>query len=287
MREYKVAILGAGGVGKSALTSQYVQGVFLEEYDPTIEDSYRKQTVLDDRSYSLEILDTAGIEQFTAMRELYIRNSEGFVLAYSITDRNSFEELRSLRDQVVRLKDNFSVPIVLVGNKCDLAAERAVSLAEAQLQAKQWGNTSFFETSAKDCLNINEAFESLIRQLARRDSAVGSSLRNPSISGSSFDSAQTRIHHRPSRQVLAVKKSLARLREKKSIRRLTSVMSFAHLNQNQAYPSPPQSTASSPNLLLEVDQLAQAPEIPYTAAVIPEDRREQKHKSRHKACVVM
>ncbi|PRT54453.1 Ras-related protein Rap-1b [Wickerhamiella sorbophila] len=284
MREYKVAVLGAGGVGKSALTSQYVQGVFLEEYDPTIEDSYRKQTVIDDRSYGLEILDTAGIEQFTAMRELYIRNSEGFVLAYSVTDRNSFEELKSLRDQVVRLKDNFNVPMVLVGNKCDLAETRAVSLAEAQLLAKQWGNASFFETSAKEYLNINEAFESLVRQLARRDSAVGSSLRNPSISGSSFDSVQTRIHHRPSKQVLAVKRSLARLKEKKSIRRFTSVMSFAHLNE--AYPSPPQSTSSSPNLQ-EVDHLAQAPEIPYAAAHIPEERREQKHKSRHKACVVM
>lgn len=286
MREYKLAILGAGGVGKSALTSQYVQGVFLEEYDPTIEDSYRKQTVIDDRNYSLEILDTAGIEQFTAMRELYIRNSEGFVLVYSVTDRNSFEELKTLRDQVVRLKDNFSVPIVLVGNKADLDDQRKVPTVEAQLQAKQWGNTAFFETSAKTSMNIDEVFAALVRQMARRDSAVGSSLRNPSISGSSFDSVQTRIHHKPSRQVLAVKKSIARLREKKSIRRLTSVMSFVHVTDQ--YPSPPQSTASSPNLIEEVDQLAQAPEIPYTTGVVPEDSRGSKPKSRrHKVCQIM
>ncbi|CAD1475463.1 unnamed protein product [Heterotrigona itama] len=62
MREYKIVVLGSGGVGKSALTVQFVQGIFVEKYDPTIEDSYRKQVEVDGQQCMLEILDTAGTE---------------------------------------------------------------------------------------------------------------------------------------------------------------------------------------------------------------------------------
>ena len=62
MREYKIVVLGSGGVGKSALTVQFVQGIFVEKYDPTIEDSYRKQVVIDGETCLLDILDTAGQE---------------------------------------------------------------------------------------------------------------------------------------------------------------------------------------------------------------------------------
>ncbi|KAK7713035.1 Ras-related protein rsr1 [Botryosphaeria dothidea] len=69
-REYHIVVLGSGGVGKSCLTAQFVQNVWIESYDPTIEDSYRKAIDVDGRSVVLEILDTAGTEQFTAMRYL-------------------------------------------------------------------------------------------------------------------------------------------------------------------------------------------------------------------------
>ena len=89
MRDYKIVVLGAGGVGKSSITVQFVQGVYVESYDPTIEDSYRKQIEVDGRACDLEILDTAGVAQFTAMRELYIKSGKGFLLVYSVTDENS------------------------------------------------------------------------------------------------------------------------------------------------------------------------------------------------------
>jgi small GTP-binding protein len=60
MKEYKLVVLGSGGVGKSALTVQFVQGIFVEKYDPTIEDSYRKQVEIDGQQCMMEILDTAG-----------------------------------------------------------------------------------------------------------------------------------------------------------------------------------------------------------------------------------
>ncbi len=68
MREFKVVVLGSGGVGKSALTVQFVSGCFMEKYDPTIEDFYRKEIEVDGSPCVLEILDTAGTEQFASMR---------------------------------------------------------------------------------------------------------------------------------------------------------------------------------------------------------------------------
>ena len=91
MREYKIVVLGSGGVGKSALTVQFVQGIFVEKYDPTIEDSYRKQVEVDGQQCMLEILDTAGTEQFASMRDLYIKNGQGFIVAYSITNHQTFQ----------------------------------------------------------------------------------------------------------------------------------------------------------------------------------------------------
>lgn len=90
MREFKVVVLGSGGVGKSALTMQFVSGTFMEKYDPTIEDFYRKEIEVDSAPCVLEILDTAGTEQFASMRDLYIKNGQGFVVVYSITSHQTF-----------------------------------------------------------------------------------------------------------------------------------------------------------------------------------------------------
>lgn len=91
MKEYKVVVLGSGGVGKSALTVQFVTGTFIEKYDPTIEDFYRKEIEVDSSPSVLEILDTAGTEQFASMRDLYIKNGQGFILVYSLVNQQSFQ----------------------------------------------------------------------------------------------------------------------------------------------------------------------------------------------------
>lgn len=100
MREFKVVVLGSGGVGKSALTVQFVTGCFMEKYDPTIEDFYRKEIEVDGSPSVLEILDTAGTEQFASMRDLYIRNGQGFVIVYSITNHQTFQDIKTMREQV-------------------------------------------------------------------------------------------------------------------------------------------------------------------------------------------
>lgn len=167
MREYKIVVLGSGGVGKSALTVQFVQGIFVEKYDPTIEDSYRKQVEVDGQQCMLEILDTAGTEQFTAMRDLYMKNGQGFVLVYSITAQSTFNDLQDLREQILRVKDTDDVPMVLVGNKCDLEDERVVGKELGKSLASQF-NCAFMETSAKAKVNVVDIFYDLVRQINKK-----------------------------------------------------------------------------------------------------------------------
>merc|ERR1712061_231957 len=171
MREYKLVVLGSGGVGKSALTVQFVQGIFVERYDPTIEDSYRKSVELDGQQCMLEILDTAGTEQFTAMRDLYMKNGQGFVLVYSITATSTFNDLYEIRDQILRVKDSEDVPIILVGNKCDLEEEREVGRDQGQMLARNWGNCTFLESLAKAKVNVNDIFVDLVRQINKSSPA--------------------------------------------------------------------------------------------------------------------
>ncbi|KAG0036849.1 Ras- protein Rap-1b [Podila clonocystis] len=170
MREYKLVVLGSGGVGKSALTVQFVQSVFVDRYDPTIEDSYRKQVEVENQQCMLEILDTAGTEQFTAMRDLYMKNGQGFILVFSITAPATFDELTELHRQILRVKDTSSVPIVLVGNKCDLEEDRVVLRERGDQLSLRWG-MPFFETSARQRINVDEVFYALVKLINRQNPA--------------------------------------------------------------------------------------------------------------------
>jgi len=175
--EYNIVVLGAGGVGKSCITTQFVQNIWIEAYDPTIEDSYRKIVEVDGKSCILEILDTAGTEQFLSMREIYMKTGHGFLLVYSITNMNSLSVLADLRDQILRIKDADSTPMVLAGNKADLEEERVVSRNRAMHMARKWGNIPLYETSAKRKIGVQEVFVDLTRQMIHR--YAGAMARRP------------------------------------------------------------------------------------------------------------
>ncbi|KAF9523207.1 ras-like protein 1 [Crepidotus variabilis] len=169
-REYKVVVLGGGSVGKSALTVQFVQNHFLDEYDPTLEDSYRKQVLIEDEVVLVDVLDTAGQEEYWPMREQYMLSGEGFLLVYSIAERNSFNEISPVYEQILRVKDQDlgTVPVVVVGNKCDLEYERQVATSEGRDLAKHF-SCQFMETSAKFRLNVDEIFINLVLTIRRHN----------------------------------------------------------------------------------------------------------------------
>jgi GTPase KRas protein len=181
---YKLVVLGDGGVGKTALTIQLCLQHFVETYDPTIEDSYRKQVVIDGQPCMLEVLDTAGQEEYTALRDQWIRDGEGFVLVYSISSRSSFTRIKVFHHQIQRVKEsvasspsypgspmstggNQPVPIMLVGNKSDRVTEREVSTQEGHALARELG-CEFVEASAKNCVNVEKAFYDVVRILRRQ-----------------------------------------------------------------------------------------------------------------------
>jgi len=162
MTLYRLVVLGDGGVGKTALTIQLCLNHFVETYDPTIEDSYRKQVVIDDQPCILEVLDTAGQEEYTALRDQWIRDGEGFLLVYSITSRSTFERVEKFRTQILRVKETDRVPMVLVGNKCDIINKRDITREEGYFLAKRL-QCEFIETSAKTCANVEKAFYTVVR----------------------------------------------------------------------------------------------------------------------------
>jgi len=183
-KRYRIVVLGAGGVGKSALTLQYVQHNFFEHHDPTIEDAYQQRTVIDSEPCLLDILDTAGQVEFTAMREQYMRCGEGFIVCYSITDRHSFLECEEYRNLIIKVRAQDNVPIILVANKVDLdqgttntttsslslsgsgSYSRQVTREEGSSLAKKFG-CPFIETSAAHRKHVDDVFHTLVREIKR------------------------------------------------------------------------------------------------------------------------
>lgn len=176
---YKLCVLGDGGVGKTAMTIQLCANHFVEEYDPTIEDSYRKQVVIDERPCLMEVLDTAGQEEFTALRDQWIRDSEGFLVLYSITSRSSFEQLSSIMASIKRAKDSDNNVVMVVGNKCDLEHKREVAYLEGKRAADSY-LAMFREASAKTRENVEDAFYEVIRAIRLEDDKASLCLKEKS-----------------------------------------------------------------------------------------------------------
>lgn len=166
---YKVIMVGSGGVGKSALTLQFMYDEFVKDYEPTKADSYRKKILLDGKEIQIDILDTAGQEDYAAIRDNYFRSGEGFLCVFSITEPESLTAAHELREQILRVKNNENIPFLLVGNKADLEDRRAISEEAAKEQAAQW-HVSYVETSAKTKHNVNNVFIDILREISARKS---------------------------------------------------------------------------------------------------------------------
>ena len=144
----KIVILGKSLVGKSALTYRFICDKFPTEHDTTVEDQYKVSLTIDDIKCDLEILDTAGQDDYQTMLDTWIEFGNCFLLVYSIDDLESYKSLKTKLDRISQIKNNDKYSVVLVGNKCDLSeSERKVKKEDVDSFAKS-NNIVFLEASA-------------------------------------------------------------------------------------------------------------------------------------------
>jgi small GTP-binding protein len=153
----KIAVLGKTLVGKSALTFRFIKDRFPNEHDTTIEDQYTVPTQIDGIECRLEILDTAGQDDYQTMLDTWINSVDGYILVYSIDDKDSFNSTRMRYERIVKNKGRSNYSMIIVGNKCDLESKREVSREEAEKYCMGLG-VDFLETSALNKINVKESF---------------------------------------------------------------------------------------------------------------------------------
>ena len=158
----KIVVFGSGAVGKTAVIIHYIQGYFVCDFDPGIGSEYIKPVEIDGVTGYLDIIDTYGMEDYSVSAE--IRNGDGFILMYSITDRYSFEQIEHLHTDIVRLKDRENVPCAIFGNKSDKTDERVVSTSEGEELASRL-HCKFFEGSALTNMNIDQVFTDVVKDI--------------------------------------------------------------------------------------------------------------------------
>ncbi|KAN0014552.1 hypothetical protein ACTFIU_000870 [Dictyostelium citrinum] len=167
-KNYKLITLGSSGVGKTSISFRFVSNIFVTEYDPTVEDAYKKDYVFDGKELKLELIDTAGQEEYSSgLHDKAIRSCDGFILVFSITSRESFHKIKDLREKILWVKDKDRVPLVIVGNKSDMEKDRRVSKSEARSLAEEF-ECRYIETSAKTSENIELLFNTILGQVVEK-----------------------------------------------------------------------------------------------------------------------
>ena len=169
----KVIILGDSGVGKTSLMNQYVNKKFNAQYKATIgADFLTKEVTVDDRLVTMQIWDTAGQERFQSLGVAFYRGADSCVLVYDVQQPKTFDNLDSWRDEFLiqagpRDPDNF--PFVVLGNKIDVDS-RVVAQKRALAWCQAKGNIPYLETSAKEAINVEQAFQVIARNALKQES---------------------------------------------------------------------------------------------------------------------
>jgi len=197
-----ITICGDGGCGKSSITLRLVRSQWTHEYDPTIEDSYSVTRTVDGQPYLLSLTDTAGQEEYRSLWASSNLRSDAFLLVYDITAPASLHDtlpyfLNMIDMEADNREDTGQVPPVkiMAGNKCDLKEERRISSREGLEWARARG-CGFMETSARECVNVEETFALIVRRVveARRLHALPKSAQAAAsphhAAGNSFSRTQ-------------------------------------------------------------------------------------------------
>eukprot|EP01105_Mastigella_eilhardi_P004678 TRINITY_DN1624_c0_g1_i9.p1 TRINITY_DN1624_c0_g1~~TRINITY_DN1624_c0_g1_i9.p1 ORF type:complete len:199 (-),score=35.41 TRINITY_DN1624_c0_g1_i9:128-724(-) len=164
---YKIMLLGNAGVGKSSLVHRFADNTFNGTYTATIGIDFKTRAVeLDGQRIKLQIWDTAGQERYRNITAAYYRGADGVVLVYDIADEKSFQDVRCWMANI-QMNSAENVPVVLLGNKCDLEDTRVVTAVLGKQVADEF-QIPHFEASAKSAENVDDAFLAVIRTVMRR-----------------------------------------------------------------------------------------------------------------------
>ncbi|GAA5826780.1 hypothetical protein JCM3770_003987 [Rhodotorula araucariae] len=166
-KQRKVALLGSRSVGKSSLTVQFVDQHFVDSYYPTIENTFTKMVKYKGQDFQLDIIDTAGQDEFSILSSRHAVGLHGWILVYSVSSRSSFEMCSIIREKILNYTGRDSVPMVLVGNKSDLAVQRQVTREEGAALAASWGKTVFIESSARTNENVSRVFDAVVAEIEK------------------------------------------------------------------------------------------------------------------------
>ncbi|XP_028929680.1 GTPase RhebL1 isoform X1 [Ornithorhynchus anatinus] len=173
LRYRKVAILGYRSVGKTSLAHQFVDGEFLECYDPTVESTYSKTLTVGKDEFHLQLMDTAGQDEYSILPQSFVIGVHGYVLVYSVTSLRSFQVVKSLHHKLYESRGKTRMPVVLVGNKADLSPKsREVRTEEGKKLAESWG-AIFLESSARESQVTQGIFTKIIEEIARVENSYG------------------------------------------------------------------------------------------------------------------
>jgi Ras-related protein Rab-1A len=175
-RPLKILIIGDSNVGKTSILLQYTSNFFQETHIATIGVEFKlKEIMLDNIEYKLNIWDTAGQERFKAITKSFFKAADGIVFVYDVTNKPSFENIKNwIKDAESKAND---FKIIIVGNKIDLNDSREVSFEEGKNLAKK-KNCPFFESSAKDKINIDEIFITLLEEILKAQKNIKEEKKN-------------------------------------------------------------------------------------------------------------
>ena len=190
---FKLITLGDSSVGKTSLINMYVYNK-MNINTCTGGAFYSKTLILDSTNINLELWDTCGIERYRELSPMYYRQSNGVMLVYDITNRQSFDNLRDIWYRDARLYRDMQTQYVLIGNKCDLESERAVEYSTGKELADSL-NIPFIETSAKESINVQQVLVLITAVIVKNITETGSEKKySIQLSGETGGSNSTRCY---------------------------------------------------------------------------------------------
>ena len=161
---YKIVIIGDTNVGKSNILSRYLTNEFTSNTKSTVGVELGiKFLKIKNTSTKIQIWDTAGQERYQAITSSYFRGSDGCFIVYDITNETSFNNIEKWFDKIHEENDK-EIPVIIVGNKCDLENERKIPTEKAKEKAQNL-KCAFYETSALKAINIEQIFEELVNTI--------------------------------------------------------------------------------------------------------------------------